>query len=106
VVLALTGSSTVARGDAPEHAYRAYDVRGTALVGKQIGGRVTPYALGRVFGGPVYTRWDDGVRAQGTDLYKYQVGAGVALALAPVDLFVEGAALGERSIAAGLGVRL
>ena len=47
----------------------------------------------------------DGASVTGTDLYKYQLGGGVALSLAnhKVDVFAEGIAFGERGIAAGVG---
>lgn len=104
VLVSATLSSTQARGDDARHV-QAYDLRATVMVGKTVLDVLTPYVLGRAFGGPVWFRWDDGTRVQGTDLYKYQVGAGLSLALRPVDLFVEAAPLGERNLAAGLGVR-
>ena len=86
--------------------YRAGDLRIGALVGKTILDTVTPYATARVFGGPIIWRFE-GQRAQGTDLYKYQLGAGVSvMALRRVDAFVEGVFLGERGLVAGIGVRL
>ena len=74
-------------------------------MGKTLFGTFTPYALARAFGGPAIYRWDDGARVTGTDLYKYQLGAGAGLRLGPVDFFVEGAALGERALAFGIGIR-
>jgi hypothetical protein len=105
VVASATLSSTYARGEASRN-IEAYDLRATVMIGKTLGGVLTPYALGRAFGGPVWFRWDDGARAQGTDLYKYQVGAGLSVALRRVDAFVEAVPLGERSLSAGLGLRL
>lgn len=105
VVVSGTFSSSFVRGEEARHV-EAYDLRATVMVGKTIAEVVTPYVLGRGFGGPIWFRWDDGERVQGTDLYKYQLGAGVSVATRYVDLFVEGAPLGERTFAAGLGVRL
>ena len=48
---------------------------------------------------------DQGVLRGGTDIYHYQVGAGIAVSLLQrFDAFIEGAPLGERRISAGLGV--
>ncbi len=104
VLVSATLSSTYARGEDARNV-EAYDLRATVLVGKTIAGTVTPYLLGRGFGGPVWFRWDDGTRVRGTDLYKYQLGAGLSVTVRGVDAFVEGAPLGERNLAAGLGVR-
>lgn len=105
VLASATLSSTYARGEASRN-IEAYDLRATLMVGKTVGGVLTPYALARAFGGPIWFRWDDGERAQGTDLYKYQVGAGMSVAHRGVDAFVEAVPFGERSVAAGLGLRL
>lgn len=84
--------------------YRALDVRLGAMVGKTFARTVTPYAAARVFGGPIFWRLA-GQAATGTDLYKYQLGAGVAVSVLDrrLDAFVEGIALGERGVSAGLG---
>ena len=84
--------------------FTAFDLRGGAIVGKSLGSGITPYAVGRVFGGPIDWRYDD-ARVRGTDLYKYQLGAGLSLALFArrFDLFAEGVALGERGVALGAG---
>lgn len=96
---------TLAPGGRPDTPrYTAFDFRFGAIVAKTFGGVFTPYAVGRVFGGPVF--WQlDGEHVVGTDLYKYQLGGGLSLALFDrrVDFFVEGVGLGERSVAAGLG---
>lgn len=84
--------------------YTALDLRAGAIVGKSLGGGFTPYAVGRVFGGPIDWHYDD-AHVRGTDLYKYQLGAGLSLALFErrFDLFAEGIALGERGVAFGAG---
>ena len=105
VVLGVTGSTTATQTRDAARPYEAYDVRVSGLLGKTLFGVFTPYALARAFGGPALYRWDDGARVTGTDLYKYQLGAGAGLRLGPVDVFVEGAALGERALAFGLGIR-
>lgn len=85
-------------------AYNAFDLRVGALVGKTVADVLTLYAAGRVFGGPIFWR-NEGARVTGTDIYKYQVGGGASLALwRRIDVFVEGIALGEQMLSAGLGV--
>ena len=107
VLVGATLSGTFVRGEDARASrdLEAYDLRATVMIGKTLAGVVTPYALGRAFGGPVWTRWDDGTRVRGTDLYKYQLGAGVSAALPGFDAFLEGAPLGERNLSAGVGVR-
>ena len=64
---------------------------------------MSPYAAARVFGGPIL--WSEGDEHRlGTDRYHVQIAGGVSLRLGPVDVFAEGAPLGERSLSAGLGV--
>lgn len=98
------GLTTDGRLIAPERArYTAADLRGGAIIGKTFAGAVTPYAALRAFGGPIDYVYD-GADVRGTDLYKYQVGGGLSVALAKgrLDLFAEGIALGERGVSAGL----
>jgi hypothetical protein len=84
--------------------YDAFDLRGGALVGTTLWGVLSPYAVLRAFGGPIYWSYQ-GQSVTGTDAHHYQVGAGLTLVLArAVDLFVEGVPLGERSLAAGAAV--
>ncbi len=86
--------------------YRAGDLRLGVLCGKTLFDAVTPYAVGRVFGGPIWWRYE-GQNARGTDLYKYQLGAGFSVAPGRgVDAFAEGVFVGERGIVVGAGVRL
>jgi hypothetical protein len=84
--------------------FTAFDGRIGAVVGKTIADVVTPYAVGRVFGGPIFWRFNDEA-VTGTDLYKYQAGAGVTMSLfrRQIDMFVEGIAFGERGVSAGAG---
>jgi hypothetical protein len=105
VIIGVAGSSTATQTSDRARPYSAYDVRGSALIGKTFARIVTPYALGRAFGGPAFYRWDDRTRVTGTDLYKYQVGAGVAFRVGSFDVFGEGVPLGERGFAAGAGWR-
>ncbi len=58
-----------------------------------------------LFGGPVLWRLDGDI-ALGTDVNHYQLAAGLVTALPRgVDVFVEGAPLGERSVSLGGGFR-
>ena len=84
--------------------FTALDLRLGAIAGKTFADVITPYATARVFGGPVAWRFD-GNEVTGTDLYKYQLGGGLSVALFDrrLDVFAEGIALGERGVAAGVG---
>ena len=85
----------------PEVRYDAFDLRGGVLVGTTLWRLLSPYAVVRAFGGPVYWQYQ-GANVTGTDAHHYQVGAGLTLVVVHrVDLFVEGIPLGERSLAAG-----
>ena len=84
--------------------FSAFDLRVGAIAGKTFGDVFTPYVTARAFGGPVF--WHlDGASVTGTDLYKYQLGGGVSVALfrRRLDLFAEGIPAGERGVAAGIG---
>ena len=64
---------------------------------------LSPYLMGRVFGGPIFWH-QNGTDVTGTDRYHYQLGAGVVLSLfRRLDLYVEGVPLGERRISGGAG---
>ena len=81
----------------------AVDFRASAVVGKTIFDRLTLYAAGRVFGGPVSF---DPETATGSDTHHYAVGAGASLRLPKAfDVFVEGSPLGEQSLNVGAGLR-
>ena len=84
--------------------YDAFDLRMGTLVGWTIGNSISPYLLGRVFGGPV--NWiHDGQKVTGTDVNHYQLGAGVSIPVGRIaDIFVEGVPLGEQGISGGFGV--
>jgi len=84
--------------------YVAFDARFGATVGKTFADVVSPYVAARVFGGPVL--WtEDGETRTGSDRYHVQVAGGVALLLTPIDLFIEGAPLGEVGVSGGVGAR-
>jgi hypothetical protein len=105
--LQINATFSVTRATTSTTPYTAFDLRAAAVAGKTIGAGFTPYAVARAFGGPIF--WTiDGEDVIGTDLYKYQLGGGLALALAArtLDVFVEGIGIGERGVAAGIGVSL
>ncbi len=60
--------------------YQAFDVRVGALVGTTLWKVLSPYAVGRVFGGPVLWTYQ-GSSVTGTDAHHYQLGAGATLRL-------------------------
>lgn len=79
--------------------YVAVDLRASVLAGYTLFERFTPYAVARVFGGPVLWRG-----AVGTDLYHYQFGVGAVVGLPKgFDLSAEVVPLGEQRVSVGLG---
>lgn len=89
--------------DASSAPLYAFDFRAGLTVGKTFFNVLSPYAAVRLFGGPVLWKLDGAV-ALGTDVYHYQLAAGLVTALPRgFDVFVEGAPLGERSLTVGGG---
>jgi hypothetical protein len=109
VSVSLSMSSTALQNDMQpgsghHDVFTAMDISGVLTIGKTLFRAVSPYLVGRLFGGPVFWH-DQGVLRGGTDIYHYQVGAGIAVSLLQrFDAFIEGAPLGERRISAGVGV--
>lgn len=102
-----SGASTrlAAAPEAESALLHAFDFRGGLTVGKTFFKVLSPYVAARLFGGPVLWRLD-GAIALGTDVNHYQLAAGLVTALPRgVDVFVEGAPLGERSVSLGGGLR-
>jgi hypothetical protein len=100
----LTGQISYASSStSPGGGYNAFDLRLGAAVGTTLWRMLTPYVVGRAFGGPVYWRFQ-GAPVVGTDDHHWQVGAGLSLALgARFDLFAEGIPLGEQGVSGGAG---
>ncbi len=106
----LSGSLSVAgartqreRPGAPEVPYYAGDIRIGAVAGKTFYDVLSPYALARVFGGPIFWRLD-GESKSGTDRYHFQLGLGLVVALPMgLDAFAEIVPLGERAVSCGAG---
>ena len=102
--LLLTGQLSYAWAQNLGAAYQAIDLRAGAVLAATFWRMLTPYALARAFGGPVYWRYQ-GAAIAGTDDHHYQLGAGLALLLwKRVDLFAEAVPLGERGLVAGAGL--
>ena len=101
----LAGSRAEAVSDDGEsYALGAFDLRVGAMVGKTTG-PVTLYGAARVFGGPV--SWTlAGEETTGGDAHHYTVGAGATVRAGRFSLALEGMALGERSVTAGVGLGL
>jgi hypothetical protein len=87
-------------------ALTAQDNRLGLLVGRNFAGIWSPYAVARVFGGPVF--WHvDGEDVVGSDRHHYALGLGGSFTIAgSLDVVAEAAFLGERSVALGLGYSL
>jgi hypothetical protein len=85
--------------------YHAVDLRMGPIVGWTFFDMLSPYVIARVFGGPVFWRYQDEAIVGG-DVHHYQLGAGIALLIAErVNLYAEGVPLGEQALAAGAGFR-
>lgn len=90
-------------GDEPTAGYQALDLRVGAELGAKLGRIFRPYALARVFGGPVFWHYQ-GSDVTGTDTRHFQLGAGLALRLSPhFNVSFEGVPLGEQALALTLG---
>lgn len=99
-----TATLAVARYDlAGPHDVWAGDLRLGVEAGWRLG-PVTPYLLGRVFGGPVLR--DTATRVlSGTDRRHVQIGPGVGVALGSLSLGVEASVFGEVAMAASAAAR-
>lgn len=94
--------------DADEEAvdYTALDLRLGLIGGVILLESLRPYAVARVFGGPVYWTYLGEART-GTDLYHYQLGAGISWqATEWLVLYAEGVPLGERAVSGGAALIL
>lgn len=98
--LGATFARTESQGE--EAQYSAFDLRLGVLAGTVLFDVLTPYAVARVFGGPVF--WSiDGESRTGTDVHHYQLGLG--LSVRPwefLSLSIEGVPLGEQALSAAL----
>ncbi|HKP57355.1 MAG TPA: hypothetical protein VJV78_11575 [Polyangiales bacterium] len=107
VVLTGVFSAAFARTQAAgedAQSYTALDLRVGLTAGVVLFDVLVPYAVVRVFGGPVF--WHvDGESRTGTDVHHYQVGAGLMLRpLEWLSISFEGVPLGEQALAAGAAI--
>jgi hypothetical protein len=101
--LSVAIARTHANGQASE-SYQAFDLRLGAEFGIELAGIVRPYATARVFGGPIFWRYQN-EPVTGTDTHHYQLGAGVAVRVSKaLNVFAEGIPLGEQAVAVGIGL--
>jgi hypothetical protein len=101
--LSFSSARTHASGEAGE-SYQAFDLRLGAQFGLQLAQIVRPYATARVFGGPIFWRYENEA-VTGTDTHHYQLGAGLAVRLSKaLSVFAEGIPLGEQAVAVGIGL--
>jgi hypothetical protein len=100
--LSLGVGSAQARDGDEAAALTAIDARVAATVGKMFWDFLGPYAVARVFGGPVL--WERGGEdVTGSDRYHVQLGAGLLLARpGVVSAFFELVPLGEQTVTTGL----
>jgi hypothetical protein len=109
IVLSAIVSASTARTHAraePEQSarYTALDLRFGCAVGATFFESLSPYAVVRLFGGPIFWHYQ-GEKLLGTDAYHVQLGAGLSYRIARrVDVFVEGVPLGERALSGGAAV--
>ena len=88
--------------DAQQADYRAADLRAGVRASWPVADRFYPYAVARVFGGPV--NWEiAGDSVTGSDAHHYQLAVGAGLTLGPLVIFAEFAGAGETGARAGLG---
>jgi len=84
----------------------AFDLARGGITAGRAFGLVSPYLLARAFGGPVL--WEiDGMDLAGTDVYHFQLGAGVS-ASTPwgLSVLLDISALGEQAASLGVALRL
>jgi hypothetical protein len=103
--LSFTTARTQRAGDASE-SYTAFDLRLGVQFGIALARVFRPYAVARVFGGPISWHYA-GEAVTGTDTHHYQLGAGLAVRLTKtLNVFAEGVPLGEQAVALGVGLAL
>ncbi len=100
--LSFMATETEPSGGGGQVGYEAFDARAGVTFGTILFDILSPYAIARAFGGPVYWRYQ-GSAVTGTDIHHYQLGAGLAVHVARhVDAYVEGVPLGEQTLAGGM----
>lgn len=100
--LSFTTARTHESGQSSE-SYTAFDLRLGAQFGLELERVLRPYALARIFGGPIFWRYN-GQDVTGTDTHHYQLGAGLAVRVSKAfNAFAEGVPLGEQAVSLGVG---
>jgi hypothetical protein len=102
-LLSATHATTSLPGRPTQDAdYSAFDLRAGVIAGTTVFEILSPYLVARVFGGPVFWRYERQDQT-GTDTSHVQLGAGVTLrALEWIALYIEGIPLGERALSGGV----
>ena len=81
--VSMSGTATES-SEAPQSGFHAplvaLDLSAVLTIGKTFMRAISPYLVGRVFGGPVYWQRDSQLLV-GTDAYHYQVGLGLSVAV-------------------------
>ena len=100
-LLSFSAARTKLAGEASV-GYEAFDLRLGAELGTTLARVLRPYVPLRVFGGPVYWKYQ-GASVTGTDTHHYQIGLGLGVAITRhVGAFAEGIPLGERALSLGV----
>ncbi|HEY4102305.1 MAG TPA: hypothetical protein VGM44_00375 [Polyangiaceae bacterium] len=100
-LLSFSAARTQLNSD-PSVGYEAFDLRLGGEFGTTLFGVLRPYIPLRVFGGPVYWKYQ-GSSVTGTDTHHYQIGLGLGVHITKqFGAFAEGIPLGERAVAVGL----
>jgi len=103
--LSFASARTHKSGEASE-GYQAFDLRLGTQFGIQLARSFRPYVAARVFGGPIFWRYQNEA-ITGTDTHHYQLGAGLAVRISKaLNVFAEGFPLGEQAVAVGVGFAL
>ncbi|HEX3343313.1 MAG TPA: hypothetical protein VHS09_02020 [Polyangiaceae bacterium] len=103
VLLTASLGASLAWTSPGSQAMTAFDGRLGVAAGKTFAHVVTPYLLARAFGLPIL--WNAaGASVVGTDVYHYQLGAGLVVRAGRFDVAVEGVPLGERALVGSGGV--
>jgi hypothetical protein len=104
-LLSFSAARTQLNSD-PSVGYEAFDLRLGGEFGTTLFGVLRPYIPLRVFGGPVYWKYQ-GSSVTGTDTHHYQVGLGLGVHITKqFGAFAEGIPLGERAVSLGLAATL
>lgn len=99
----LSASTVMTSVDLQRARLTAADLRFSFVAGKTFFDVLSPYAVVRAFGGPVYWKIR-GETVSAGDRYHYHAGLGLSLAIpAGIDAFAEIAPLGEKRATLGVG---